>query len=187
MAREKASTQENQTWTAPVMPDRFKKIETQRFLYSPTKCFGFPVVGWAIGREQMPPLQVGKNQDGSPIMRDWSAIVIRLTQDTKATNREKELVDVKAGQEVIVPATYQLENFLAATAAHPSRVFEVYINPKEEIEIGKGGQSMWDYELGVSPESKTLDEFGLMTKLTGRNVGQLSDGRTYDKTTGEVA
>jgi len=178
---------ETKTWTPPVMPERFKKIETQRFMYSPQKCFGFPVIGYAIGKEQMPPIQVGKDpHDGSPIFRDWSAIIIRLTQDTKATDRNKEVIDVKVGQEVAVPCTWQLENFLSSAASHPSRVFEIYISPKEEINT-KAGQTMWDYELGVSPESKSLDEFGLISKLGEKKIGQLSDGRQFDKETGEVA
>ena len=176
------ATAKNESWVPPVMPDRFKKIETDRFMYSPERCFGIPLVGWAIGKERMAPIQVGKNPDGSPIMREWSAIIIRATQPTRATNRDKELIEISEGQEVLIPCTYQLDNFLSAAAAHPARVFEIYINPKEQIDIGKGGQTMWTFDLGVSPESKTLAEFGMISKLTGKKLPQLP----YNPETGEV-
>ena len=185
MAQTKKVDENQAQWTPPKMPERFKKIETQRFMYSPERCFGFAVTGYAIGREDMKPIDMGKNpKDGSPIMRDWSCIIVRLTQDTKATNRDKNIIDVYVGQNVLVPTNFQIENFLSQHATHPTRVFEVFISPKNQIDLG-GGKKLWDFDLGVNPESKTLDEVGLLMKAGAKK--QLSDGRTFDTQTGEVS
>lgn len=142
---------QNATQTAQ-SADRFKKIETQRYMFNVTKCWEeiaankrLPLVGFLIRFEQMPPIERGNEK------KDWQAAVIKITEPCHALDREQNVVSLNIGAEVLIPGTHQIMQFLAKAAAHPTHVFEVMISPDKKVPIGKG-QSMWTYSMGANPK-----------------------------------
>lgn len=134
----------------PVGDDEFEEIVTERYMYSPKDAEGIPLVGWMLNVIQMPPMAMGKDRrTGEPILRDWAAFLIRTTETTFVKNREKEIVEVPPGTEVLIPATYTLAQYLSKAATHDTKVFKVKITPDKRIEIG-GGKTMWTWKLGMN-------------------------------------
>jgi len=132
----------------------FREIVTQRYMYNAELCQGTPLVGYLINRLPMPPI---KN-------RHWDAFLIRTTRPTQAVDREKEVVDVPVGSEVLIPATYTLSQFLSKAASSDRFVYEVRIEPDKKIDIG-GSQSMWQYKLAAKPTPSDRRTFGLSAVL----------------------
>jgi hypothetical protein len=130
-----AQTQETQK------ASRFTVVETERYMYNPNQSGEktIPLVGYLLNMQVMPPL------DG----REWEAFLLKITEPTVVINREKEVVKVKAGSEVLIPATYQLTQFFAKVSTVPDKCYEVSINPKKKIQVGKA-QTMWIYDLGIN-------------------------------------
>jgi hypothetical protein len=143
------------------MWERFKKIETDRFMFNPNRGCSGALVGYLINEIPMPPIQRGKNpKTGEPIMQDWECFVIYTTETCKGIDREGNVIDVAKGKEVLVPATFQLGQHFTRVAGHPKLCWEVIISPKRKIEIGNG-QTMWLYDLGANPNgAKERREFG---------------------------
>ena len=142
----------------------FQEIVTQRYMYNAGKCHApnhdgemlpVPLRGYMLNLVQMPPIRG----------RAWSAILIKTTKLTLAVGRDKKVVPVAVGSEVLIPATYELMQFLAHAATNETRVFEVRITPDVKIEIG-GGQSMWTYKLGAKPKALPRAQFGLTAVLS---------------------
>lgn len=136
----------------------FKEIATQRFMYNADKCKDVPLVGNLLNMLVMPPIE------RAGIMNPWNAFLILATRPTKGTDRDKLLVDVPVGGEVLIPATFELTQFLEKAAVSEKFVFEVFIKPKQKIDIG-GGQTMWLYSLKAKPEPKARRGFGLAAVL----------------------
>lgn len=135
---------------------RFKKIVTERFMYKATKdgklfCGKKPLIGVLADKLAMPPIK-GKA---------WHAFLIVTTRPTLALNREKEMVEVPRGVEVLIPATFELDQFLTAAAEHPQAAYEVFIQPDEKIDIG-AGQTMWKYDLRRNPKAVSREALGLL-------------------------
>lgn len=136
------------------MHSRFTKIETERYMYNPDKTREAgkklkPLVGYLLNHNPMPPMDD----------RDWEAYVISTTEVTYGINREKVVIEVPVGSEVLIPATYQLTQFLLKAASHPSQVIEVYIEPKKKLDL-PAGKKMWLYDLGYNKTTKARSEFG---------------------------
>lgn len=140
----------------------FVRIVTQRYMYNAEACKGFPLVGWLLNRLPMPPIKG----------RDWDAFLIRTTRPTKAVDREGNVVDVVVGDEVLIPATYELASFFTKAATNADACYEVRIAPTTKEDIG-GGQNMWHYDLAAKPRPARRSGFGLAAVL-GANIRQLS-------------
>jgi len=132
------------------MGAEFQTIETDRLMFKADTCHEKPLIGWLIDKVEMPAIKG----------RAWDAFVIRVTEPGLAQDRDGEVVETKVGQEVLIPATYVLAQFMSRAAGHPTLGFKVFIKPKKKIEIG-GGQSMWQYKLGVNPKGRSLQELGI--------------------------
>jgi len=164
MAKEntaKAATQEE------FDDSRFTTIETERYMWNANKGCDQPLVGWLVNHIPMPEMNG----------RDWTCFVVKLSRPTKAIDREKKIVTVPAGAEVLAPATHQLAQHLTKAANFPDKVFEVKIIPKTKIDIGKG-QTMWTYHLGANPQGRPRAEFGPVAMIgspqlpTGQEVAE---------------
>jgi hypothetical protein len=130
--------------------ERFKRIETDRFMFNANKGCTKPLVGYLINMIPMTPIKG----------REWEAFVIKTTEPTLALNRDKELIEVSAGSEVLIPATHQLAQHFERAVAQPTIVFEVYIRPTKKIPVG-GGQEMWMYDLRANPNGVLRKNFGV--------------------------
>lgn len=156
---------------------RFTQIETERFLYAPSDADKTPLVGYLLNTLDMPPIGKGEKE------RPWKCFLVKTTEEAIVRDREKEPIMVKAGSEVLVPATYQLAQHFQIPAADPDRCWEVIIEPKKKIDIG-GGQTMWTFNLGWNPRNAQRREaFGFPAKLGAlppgpSNAPQLADGKT---------
>jgi hypothetical protein len=167
MAKTNRDTQAptNGNTEAGALPDRFKKIETERYMFNVQKCWGdLPptdrkaLVGYLINIIPMPPIQRGKE------MKDWEALLIKTTEATNVLDREKNVIEVPAGTEVLIPATAKLLERLTKAASHPKAVFEIFIAPKSKIDIGKG-QTMWTYDIGASATPILRSSMGMSALL----------------------
>lgn len=135
---------------------RFKKIETDRYMFNANKGSKI-LVGYLINLIPMAPIKG----------REWEAFVVKLTEPCLALDREKNLVEVPVGGEVLIPATHQLAQHFQRVATQPNAVYEVMIEPKKKIDIG-AGQSMWTYELGANANAKSIknrNQFGTAALL----------------------
>lgn len=132
----------------------FVRIVTDRYMYNADRCKELPLVGWLLNRLSMPPIN----------NRPWTAFLIRTTRPCKVVDREDNIVEVPAGSEVLIPATYTLGAVLEKAAASPDQVYEVRILPNVKVDIG-GGQSMWTYDLRAKPKPRPRKEFGLAAVL----------------------
>lgn len=156
---------------------RFKKIETERYMWNPNKGCDQPLVGYLLNLMPMAPIQRGKDNQGNPIMQHWDAYLIKVTEPTKVLDREKKIVMASKGQEVLVPATHQLSQNFARAVAHPEKVFEVSIVAKKKIDVGKG-QTMWLYDLGADTDHPLpRTQFGPSAMLGGTPVPQALPAR----------
>lgn len=139
---------EEETKKEKAPKSRFQKLSTERYMYN-TENATAPLIGYLVDCLDMPPIRD----------KPWSAFLIRTTEPTVAMNREKEMVDVGVGEEVLVPATYQLSQMLTKAASHPTLAFEVSIKPDKQIKLD-GGQKMWTFEIGVNPNPIPLRQVG---------------------------
>jgi hypothetical protein len=121
--------------------NRFTKVETERYMYNPNQSGDktVPLIGYLLNMQVMPDL------DGRP----WEAFLLKITEPTVVIDREKQVIKVKAGCEVLIPATYQLQQFFSKVSTAPDKCYEVSIDPKKKIPVGKT-QTMWVYELGIN-------------------------------------
>jgi hypothetical protein len=153
------------------------EINLDRAMYSADKG-GVPIIGFLVDLLDMPPIDAGK--DGQ---RDWQAFVVLLTHDCIGVDREGEVIDVKAGEELVVPATYQIQHALKRFAKDPEAMHQLAIQPKKKIPLG-GGKTFWTYRVIATGETK---ERGTIYALPGAPVKKaLPEGVSYDPTTGEV-
>jgi hypothetical protein len=165
-SRDMSTDTKNSTVAAKAVPqekDRFVEVAVDRTMYKPDTCKSTPLVGYLINKIPMPPIK-GRN---------WSAFVIRTTAPVQTEDRDGNVNTVPEGSEVLIPATYALEQSIsrAATAAV---VFEVRITPTKKVDIG-GGQSMWQYRVGADPTSGVpRNKFGFAAILgAAQEVPQL--------------
>jgi hypothetical protein len=158
---------DNNTTESAVYADdaEFREIATERFMYNADKCKETPLVGHLLNLLPMPPLKTGVDKaTGLPIMRDWAAFLIRTTRPVLAINRDKQVAMVPAGSEVLIPATYELQQFVTKAATSPEVCFEVRIAPSKKIPL-EHGQTMWLYKLAAKPVPNPRRSFGLTAVL----------------------
>lgn len=153
------------------------EINLDRAMYSADKG-GKPIVGFLVDLLDMPPIDAGK--DGQ---RDWQAFVVLLTHDCVGVDREGDVIDVKAGEEMVVPATYQIQHALKRFAKDPENMHQLAIQPKKKIPLG-GGKTFWTYRVIATGEVKAR---GAVYALPGVQVQPKAlNGHSYDPQTGEV-
>jgi hypothetical protein len=124
-------------------PNRWAKVTTDRPMYKPDSCGKVPLIGFLVGRLDMPAYQ------GKP----WSAFVIRTTEPTLAHPQGEKggtPVQIKVGQEVLIPETHRLKAL--ARFLHPTKLIEVNIAPTHKVTT-KNGLSMWEYSLAADPKT----------------------------------
>lgn len=159
--------------TAAPAKSRFTKVGLDRFMFNPNQgCTGV-LQGWLLNTVQMPKIARGKGADGLPIEQDWSCYLIKTTAPCKGIDREKKLVDVPVGSEVLIPATFKLSDTFARAAVDPKRVFEVQIEAIKKLKIN-AGQTMWLYDMGVDMDgAKPRETFSLAAQLAATEVRAL--------------
>lgn len=170
-----------------------QELSLERLMWKPD-AFGdtqYPVVGYIVGIFDMPKADRKEN----PF---WKAFVIRTSHPTKGVDREGDIVDVAAGSEVVVPASWELANNLQRFALDPDKMYELGIQAKRKDDIG-GGQTMWRFRViatgNVEPRSEA---YNLRTLLAAHahnapdaEAKKLSagapPGESYDKSGKEAA
>jgi hypothetical protein len=158
---------------------RFTVVETERYMYNPnqSKDKTIPLVGYLLNMQVMPDL------DGRP----WEAFLLKITEPTVVINREKEIIKVKTGSEVLIPATYQLEQYFAKVSVSPDKCYEVSINPLKKISVGKA-QEMWLYELGINlnpADIKPRASFGPAAMLGSPSLPSVGQGTAEKVVSGD--
>jgi len=151
-----------------------QELTLDRLLWKAESCGKFPVIGHIISINDMPEADRADNPD-------WKAFVVALTQDTYGVDRGKNVVKVKAGSEIVVPANYELAVNLARFALDPIDMHELGIVVKGRDDIG-GGKKMWRFRvINVSSKKRTA-AYALPVAAA---AGQLGEGG-FDPQTGEV-
>lgn len=109
------------------------------------------VVGWVFAIIDMPPRPSLKNKGEK---EDWQAIWIELTGPTKAQSND-EIIDMKAGDHVMVPVGGSLRNNsqLARAAANPEDIYLGVFRVTGSRDVGRGSD-MWDYEVQLHPKAR---------------------------------
>ena len=118
------------------------ELRLERTIYAADECGDVPLVGFLVDLLDMPPIPQGRNEPA----RDWQAFVFKVTHKTKGKDREGNIVDVEPGEEVITPATFQIQAALARFARDPKVMHEIGLQPKAKIDIG-GGKNFWTYRV----------------------------------------
>jgi hypothetical protein len=147
------------TSLAPIEDD-FVSLGTDRLFFNPEKCSvdddgeNVQLRGYAMEAVEYPPK--GKNKD------PWHAIVIRTTAPTKAVDGD-EVVDVPAGEEVLIVATERLKK-LIPFALHEEKVAEVIIDVIGKIDL-PDNKTMWRYRTQISRKPRLRSE--LVAEMLG--------------------
>lgn len=118
------------------------ELRLERTIYAAEECGDVPLVGFFYDLLDMPPIEGKKGEKP----RDWQAFVVRTTYESKGKDREGNVVPTEAGEEVIIPATFQIAQALARFARDPEFIHEIGLKPKAAIDIG-GGRSLWTYRV----------------------------------------
>jgi len=121
-----------------------QELSLERLLWKAESCGQFPVVGHIINIVDMPKADRADNPD-------WKAFIIQTTYETRGVSRNGDIVPVAAGQEIVVPANYQLAANLARFALDPENMHELGITAKDRSPIG-GGKKMWNFRVVVMPD-----------------------------------
>lgn len=129
----------------------FVELRLDRTIYKPEATGSAVLQGYIIDLMDMPPIKQGK------VERAWQAFSLLTTAATKGVDREGNVVDVAADEEIIIPSTFQLHQGLSRFSRDPEKMFEAAILPKEKIDIG-GGQTMWTFRVALG--KKTMKREG---------------------------
>jgi len=159
------------------------ELRLERTMYAAEACGQVPVVGFLVDLLDMPPIDMGR--DGK---RDWRAFVIKLTHATKGRDRDENIVDVEPGEEIIMPATFQIATALARFARDPAVMHEVGIEPKSKIDIG-GGKFFWTYRVIATNQTEPRGSAYALSAGKDKPAAQLpsADGtHNVDQKTGEA-
>jgi hypothetical protein len=124
-----------------------QELSLDRLLWKPESCGKFPVVGHIVSINEMPPADRAENPD-------WKAFVIRTSYETRGVDRAGNIVPIRAGSEVVVPANYELATNLARFALDPTTMHEIGIQVKGRDEIG-GGKKMWRFRVVSTGKTET--------------------------------
>lgn len=166
-AAQNAQASADQDLLDKLLADGGTELRLERTIYAAEACGDVPLCGFIVDLLDMPAIEGGKNkQTGEMEMRDWKAFVFRATYATKGLDREKNVVDVEPGEEIIIPATFQIEAALGRFARDPKVMHEIALKPKAKIDLG-GGKTMWQYRVIAT---KKTEERGMVYALSGAKV-----------------
>jgi hypothetical protein len=152
-----------------------QELSLDRLMWKAESCGKFPVVGYIISINDMPQADRADNPD-------WKAFIFRTSYDTRGLNRAGDIVAVKAGSEIVVPANYELATNLARFALDPTEMHELGIEVKGRDDIG-GGKKMWRFRV-IATGNKEVRSAAYALPAAAV-AGQLGAGG-FDPTTGEV-
>lgn len=152
--------------TAPVaesqkdLDSRFTEVGADRFMFNPNKGCTGKLTGYLLNKVEMPDIERGNTK------QEWECFLILTTAPCKGINREKNVVDVPVGSEVLIPGTFKVEDAFAKAAVSTVGCYEVQIVPLGKTDIGKG-QTMWLYKMGYDKDSiKPRSNFGPAAELS---------------------
>jgi hypothetical protein len=152
-----------------------QELSLDRLLWKAESCGKFPVIGFIVSINDMPQADRADNPD-------WKAFIFRTTYETRGVDRGGNVVPIKAGSEVVVPANYELATNLARFALDPNEMHELGIEVKGRDDIG-GGKKMWRFRV-IATGNKEVRSTAY--RLAGEAAAlQLGEGG-YDPKTGEV-
>lgn len=121
-----------------------QELSLERLLWKAESCGQFTITGHLLDCVDMPKADRKDNPD-------WKAFIIRTTYETRAVNRNKEVVKAPPKSEIVVPANYQLAVNLARFALDPEYIHEIAIQATERSDIG-GGKKMWNFRVVKLPD-----------------------------------
>jgi len=156
------------------------ELRLERTMYAAEACGQVPVVGFLVDLLDMPQIDMGR--DGK---RDWQAFVIKLTHATKGRDREENIVDVEPGEEIIMPATFQIATALARFARDPEVMHEVGIEPKAKVDIG-GGKNFWTYRVIATNKTEPRGSAYALSGGKEKVPAKLPTGEVVNPKTGEI-
>lgn len=142
------------------LDDRFTEVGADRFMFNPNKGCTGKLTGYLLNKIEMPDIERGNTK------QEWECFLILTTAPCKGIDREKNVVDVPVGSEVLIPGTFKVEDAFAKAATSSVGCYEVQIVPLGKQDIGKG-QTMWLYKMGYDKKSiKPRSEFGPAAALS---------------------
>lgn len=163
-----------------------QEISLERNIYKPESCAPFPIIGYFLDQIRMPDADREENPE-------WYAFLIELTQPTKVLNRKGEIIVAKPGEEVWLPANFQIMGALRRFAQDPGTVHELAVKPEDKVDIG-GGKKMRRFRVKTTGSTRVRTfQYALSdgthagTPQLGQGQAQTSSGAVYDPKTGEVA
>lgn len=160
------------------------ELRLERTIYAAEECGDVALAGFIVDLLDMPPIPQGRNEPA----RDWQAFVFKTTYKTKGKDREGNIVDVEPGEEVIIPATFQIQAALARFARDPVNMHEIALQPKSKIDIG-GGKSFWTYRVVATNKKEARGSAYALSDGGRKDAAQLPspDGtHKVDQKTGEA-
>jgi len=142
----------------------FDVIGGLRPICQPETMMKYPVCGYVVALLDMP-----QRKDKS----DWRALLIHLTGATKAKAGE-DIVEVAAGEEVLVPINGNLKNNpdLLNAACDPRNVYIAWLQCVGQLDVGKASD-MWNFEVKLS--RKSIQRQGRYALQQHNQVGVVKD------------
>lgn len=157
-----------------LLSEGFEELRLERTVWKAEE--GIPVVGYLVDQ-----MNIQLDVDD----RTWNVYTFLTTRPTKAANRDGDIIDVPAGEEVLVTGTAQIAPVLNRFL-DPEVMHEIAIMPKSKEDIGSG-KSMWTYRAAVNQKNPPKSR-GSAYQMRGGAApkGELPNGQQFDKKTGEV-
>ena len=162
MAKNKDNPAPVTTNNTTATDDDFIEIKTQGYIYNADACKEMPLIGYLLNCRTMKPI-ARKDPNGQLLLVPCNTFVVHTTRPTKAKDREGNIVDVPAGEEVLIPATFILQQHLTALATHPDSVFEIKLQPDKKIK--SGANNLWLYTLAAKKHGLAREGFGASAML----------------------
>lgn len=135
---------------------------------------GFPIVGFVVDSMLI------ELED-----RVWPVYLFETTKPTKAADRNGDIIDVAAGDMVLVTASAQIAPVLNRYCADPEVMYEIGLLPKSKEDIG-GGKSLWTFRAAISQKPPTKRGPAHQLRAAATATKALPNGEVFDPKTGEV-
>lgn len=128
---------------AEAPPPDWLTFDSNRLIFKPDLCHEHAVRGYVLDYQEMPPVDD----------RAWAVYIIKLTHATVGCDRDDNIFAANAGDEIMVPEVYSLQNCpaLRALAQNPNETCEVYLKAVDKEKIG-GGRTLWRYKISFNPK-----------------------------------
>ena len=160
--------------------------------YSPKHALdgAFPRVAGYIDRIMvLPTMAQGKDDEFTPVM-----ILLReLVKPTKATvgrDDDRQVVDVEAGKDILIPLTGNLKNNkeLINALADQSKVYFCVAKVVGQQKVNNQPSKMWVWDLRICDKSQAKPREGIyaLPAANAQQLGVTATGASFDLQTGEV-